>query len=101
MRYLIASLFLVGFVVGCAPSSSDTTPEAASLATVNDHCPIMGGEVTAEGGTTEWNDKTIGFCCPGCEPKWEALSDEEKAQKLATADEASHDSHDHAEHDHS
>lgn len=101
MRYFIASLFLTGLVVGCAASSGDATSETTSTAAVNDHCPIMGGEVTAKGGSTEWNDKTIGFCCPGCEPKWEALSDEEKAQHLAAADEASHDSHDHAAHEHS
>lgn len=99
MRYLLASIVLMSLVVGCAQSSSQPTTE--STVAVNSHCPIMGGDVTEDGGRAEWNGKTIGFCCPDCEPKWEALSDEEKAEKLAAADGGHADSHDHSDHDHS
>ena len=27
--------------------------------------------------------KTVGFCCPGCIEKWDALTDAEKTEKLA------------------
>jgi len=101
MRYLFASIALLGLVVGCTQGTSDPTPETMSVATVNDHCPIMGGEVTPKGGTVEWNGKTIGFCCDGCDEKWEALSEEEKAEKLAAADYADGEVHDHGDHDHS
>lgn len=101
MRYLFATIALLGLVVGCSQGTSSPSPEANTVATVNEHCPIMGGEVTPEGGTTEWKGQTIGFCCDGCEEKWDALSDEEKGEKLAAADHAEGGSHDHGDHDHS
>ena len=54
------------------------------VALMNTKCPISDKDVDPE-KTTEWNGKTVGFCCPMCEGKWDALSDEEKAQKLASA----------------
>ncbi len=101
MRYLLASIVLMGLVVGCAQSSTEPSSDTSTAATANMHCPIMGGEVTADGGRSDWNGSTIGFCCPDCKPKWEALSDQEKAEKLAAADQAGTDSHDHGGHDHS
>lgn len=102
MRHLLASIVLMGLVVGCVQSSTEPTSETSASTTANTHCPIMGGEVTADGGRTEWNGSTIGFCCPECQPKWEALSDEEKGEKLAAdhADTDAHD-HDHGGHEHS
>lgn len=74
-----------------ATSTPETTAEASpAVATDNKNCPIMGHAVTKEGGTTTWNGKTIGFCCEGCLPKFEELSDEDKAAKLAAADKADH-----------
>lgn len=100
MRYLFASIALLGLLAGCTQGTSAPSSEAAA-ATVNTHCPIMGGEVTPEGGTTQWNGQTIGFCCDGCEPKWDALSDEAKGEKLAAAEHADESAHDHGDHDHS
>lgn len=101
MRNLLVLLSLLGLVVGCTQSTATPSPEATAVTTVNQHCPIMGGEVTPEGGTTQWNGQTIGFCCDGCDSKWEALSDKEKGEKLASADHAENASHDHGNHDHS
>lgn len=103
------SLALVAAVVGCnQPTPTDTTDDASQPATVavNAHCPIMGGKVTDEGGTVEWNGKQIGFCCPGCDEKWQALADDEKSEKLAAAqakteDDAGHEGHENGDHDHS
>ncbi|RCS47680.1 hypothetical protein DTL42_14270 [Bremerella cremea] len=61
----------------------------------------MGGEVVADGGRTEWNGTTVGFCCPDCLPKWDALSDEETTEKLASAGHDHADTRPHGEHDHS
>lgn len=49
---------------------------------VNKICPIMGGEVQSDGGSTAWNGKTVGFCCPGCVEEWMELDESQKAQKL-------------------
>ncbi|MBI1249408.1 hypothetical protein GC197_16405 [bacterium] len=102
MRYLFVIAGLALFALGCAQSATEPAADPVVM-TVNHHCPIMGGEVTADGGKTEWNGKTIGFCCSDCAPKWEALSDEQKTEKLAAADEAGadHGDHSHGEHDHS
>lgn len=52
--------------------------------TVNAKCPIMGGKAKSS-VVTQWGDKTVGFCCPPCIKKWDALSEAEKATKLAAA----------------
>lgn len=97
-------LFTAAVLVGCNQSASTDSAEntpAASAQTVNKVCPIMGGEVTDEGGTVEWNGKRIGFCCAGCEEKWQALSDDEKAEKLAHPQSKAEDDAPHGDHDHS
>ena len=93
MRFtiFIATVFAMALFVGC---SHVETP-SADAAPVNSLCPIMGHEIAADGGSTTWNGQTVGFCCEGCLPKWIALSEEEKAAKISTANQPSHD---HSEH---
>jgi hypothetical protein len=97
-------------VVGCNQSVPPTGPgddniqPVAATAIANEYCPIMGGEVSEDAPTVEWNGKTVGFCCAGCDEKWEALSEEEKAEKFAAAvakaeDEASQEGHSHDTHE--
>ena len=99
MRIMILLCLLVTaltFTSGCADSGTDS-PAIATV--VNTICPIMGHEVTDDGGRAEFDGKTVGFCCPGCIDKWEALSDEEKTAKLANPSD-SHDDHgDESEHE--
>ena len=64
---------------------SGTPGNTASAVTVNAKCPIMGGTVDAEGELATYNGKKIGFCCPGCKPKWEAWSVAEKDAFVAAA----------------
>ena len=108
MKHLVPLplLFAAVSFVGCSQpqvenmSGGNSDTAAASVAVINTHCPIMGGEVKEDGGTVQWNGKTVGFCCSGCIEEFEALSDEEKAEALAKADEK-HDGHEHeGEHDH-
>ena len=99
----MALLTLLPLAAGCSqPSAPTETADSAQLSATetaaaesvaaadNKNCPIMGHPVSAEGGSTTWNGKTIGFCCDGCKPKFEALSDDEKAAKLAEADKGDH-----------
>jgi len=107
MRSTLATLLLLSLLlsaavlVGCNQSVPNDSAETAdaSAQTVNEVCPIMGGKVTAEGGTVEWNGKTIGFCCDGCEEKWEALTDHEKTEKLAAAQTKVNEDAPHGDHD--
>ncbi|WP_164104497.1 hypothetical protein [Candidatus Laterigemmans baculatus] len=96
-------------VVGCGtletPTASEAETDAADVTMVsfaNKSCPIMGGDLDTE-LTRQWNGKTVGFCCDGCPEDWDALSEEEKAEKFAEASEAEghdHGDHDHGDHDH-
>ena len=103
----LSLLAMVALLAGCAgdttvSTENQVTPEATgestpkateTVATDNKNCPIMGHAVTADGGTLAWNGKTIGFCCEGCKPEFEKLSDEDKTAKLAEADKADHSEH--------
>ena len=52
---------------------------------VNAKCPIMGGDVDTTGEMASFKEHKIGFCCPGCKPDWEAMSDEKKTAFVAAA----------------
>jgi Cu(I)/Ag(I) efflux system membrane fusion protein len=60
------------------------TPKAAILS-VNKFCPIKEGEVQADVAMVDWKGHKIGFCCPGCDTKWNAWPD---AKKLAFVDQS-------------
>ena len=45
---------------------------------VNDTCPVMGGDVDEDSTTVVYRGWEIGFCCPECEPKWDAKPEAEK-----------------------
>jgi hypothetical protein len=57
--------------------------ESSSAEPVNKLCAIKGGEVDAESPTRQFKGVTIGFCCPGCEGKWDKKTDDEKMALLA------------------
>jgi hypothetical protein len=94
---LIAAALSAGTIVGCgSDEAADNQPvheeqDAASgspdtaVTLVNTVCPIMGGKAKAT-VTTQWADKTVGFCCAKCIPEWNALSDDVKVAKLASAE---------------
>lgn len=82
MRSLMATIL---FSVAALMSSCTNKIEPTVATPVNVTCPIMGGKVTPDGGSTTWNDQLIGFCCDSCIPEWDELSDEQKAKKLADA----------------
>ena len=94
---MIRSVAVVGaLAVALSAGCSQVDSPAADAAPVNALCPIMGHEIAAAGGTTTWNGQTIGFCCDGCLPKWNKLSEDGKAAKIA---EPSKTDHDHSEHE--
>ena len=86
MRFFVTMTLLITAtsIIGCSDAPVETATTVVSA--VNKHCPIMGGAITEDGGTVEWKNQTIGFCCPDCIGQFEALSDEEKTAALAKAD---------------
>ena len=81
--FILMFLAAVAFVSsGCSKSEPAVIVSSIPVNTV---CPIMGGEVQSDGGSAIWNGTTVAFCCEGCAPKWDKLSDEDKAAKLPAA----------------
>jgi len=62
---------------------------AASKKVVNTVCPVMGGKVDPNKIDPKLvvthKGQKIGFCCGGCIPNWNKLSDAEKDKKLTAA----------------
>jgi YHS domain-containing protein len=50
--------------------TSSLTSESSAVA-FNKVCPVKGGEVDPDSPTFEYQGKVYGFCCPGCESKFE------------------------------
>jgi len=50
----------------------------------NEVCPVRGNKVQENSITVEFNDKEYGFCCPGCDSKFE--KDPEKYSKNLSED---------------
>jgi YHS domain-containing protein len=58
--------------------------ETASAQIWNKVCPVKGEEIDANAPTFEYNGKLIGFCCPGCDSKFQ--KDPEKYMKNLNED---------------
>jgi hypothetical protein len=90
---LAASPALAACCGGCptvGPKGADgPTTAPADGKVVNARCPIMGGKLDRDNVpaslTRTFNGQKVGFCCGGCLPKWDKLSDEEKTAKLKAA----------------
>jgi len=62
----------------------DAIDETAVVQIWNKVCPVKGEEIDAEAPTVEYNGKLIGFCCPGCDSKFQ--KDPEKYMKNLNED---------------
>jgi YHS domain-containing protein len=63
--------------------TSSLTGESSAVA-FNKVCPVKGEEIDADAPTVEYNGKLIGFCCPGCDSKFQ--KDPEKYMKNLNED---------------
>jgi len=89
---VMAAACFAAFAVGCQSESKDkkaaadtAAPKQASMGVVNSKCPVMPAHAAGTKTTADYNGKKVGFCCPGCVPKWDAMSDADKAAALAKA----------------
>ena len=62
----------------------EKSSETANAQVWNKVCPVKGEEVDAEAPTVEYNGKIIGFCCSGCDSKFQ--KDPEKYMKNLNED---------------
>jgi len=78
---LFASALLLAGALAPLPARAALTKGATTAVTsdpVNDVCPVMGGDVDKESPTVAYRGREIGFCCAGCEKKWNAKPEAEK-----------------------
>jgi len=65
----------------CSTENKETSSQTteSNLTVWNKVCPVKGEEIDADAPTVEYNGKLIGFCCPGCDSKFQ--KDPEKYMK--------------------
>ncbi len=69
---------------GKCDGKCDKSKSAGKSAAVNTKCPMTGGPANPK-VTVVSGGKTVAFCCGGCIGRWNALSADEQAKKLAAA----------------
>jgi YHS domain-containing protein len=62
----------------------ESSTETVSVIPWNKVCPVKGEDVDPEAPTVEYNGKVYGFCCPGCDAKFQ--KDPEKYLKNLNED---------------
>ena len=103
---LVLTAMAAGGSLGCAASHAPTgdggrvaadpgrqADGAPRLKVVNAYCPVAGTHPVDESGnkmttadlTREWNGQRVGFCCDGCPPFWDEMTDAERREKLDAA----------------
>jgi hypothetical protein len=91
---LVAALFLGACSSDSKKSDSKTPTTTTSPATpaktgsmgiMNSKCPMSGETVDKDDPTMDYKGGKVAFCCKNCEAKFNALSDADKAAKVAAA----------------
>lgn len=57
--------------------------QGGGAAPINKMCPVSGEAIPAGAKTVSYKGQTVGFCCPGCEGKFNAMNDAAKDAALA------------------
>lgn len=65
--------------------SKDAAKQGGGAAPVNTKCPVSGEALPPNAKTVSFNGQSVGLCCPGCEGKFSAMSDADKAAAVAKA----------------
>jgi hypothetical protein len=86
---LFAAALIATSLTGCkgsekADAKADAAPKA-SMGVVNSKCPMMTSHPAGTKVTADFKGQKVGFCCAGCLPAWNKLTDEQKAEKLNAA----------------
>jgi transposase-like protein len=81
------SLILTGALVGLAflgACSSTSKTDGASMGMVNETCPYSGNKASAD-YTVDYKGSKVGFCCKGCQARFNKLDDAAKDALLSKA----------------
>lgn len=80
-------LVAAALLAGCATNESQCRAvKPGEVKSVNTLCVMVNEDpVDPAVKTATFKGQEIGFCCQGCKPKWEKLSDDQKSAALAKA----------------
>lgn len=82
MKKVAVVLFSAAVLSLAACNSAEKTTAAPGM--VNSKCPYSGG-AASDKMTSQFEGKTIGFCCAGCKAKFDAADAKVKAEMAAKA----------------
>lgn len=83
---LAAALMLVGCATTRESESQCRAVKPGVVTSVNTLCVMVNEDpVDPAVKTITFKGQEVGFCCQGCVPKWEKLTDDQKAAALAKA----------------
>lgn len=66
-------------------ASASETKVVNTTKPVNSKCPLTGEALPANAPTVSYNNQTVGFCCPGCASKFNAMTAAQKEEKVKTS----------------
>lgn len=85
---LIGSAAMLGGCQG-GPKGEDeaacANPKPGTIVTVNQYCAVNNADPVDPSLVREWKGQKIGFCCKGCLPQWDKMTDAEKDAAVARA----------------
>jgi hypothetical protein len=94
-RSILSILALVVAVSlgACASNHTDADakprcklPKGGTIITANEYCAVVNDDpVDPAVPFAEWKGQKIGFCCKGCLPKWNKMTDAEKDAGVSAA----------------
>lgn len=64
-------------------AASNASAQPASMGVLNSKCPLMPDHPIDQAVTVAYGEGKVAFCCKGCIPQWNKLTDEQKAARLA------------------
>ncbi len=83
---LVAASLLVGCATHQESEEYCKSVKPGEVKSVNTMCAIVNDDpVDPAVKTVTFRGQEVGFCCQGCVPKWEKLTDDQKAEALAKA----------------
>ncbi len=93
MRLTISAVALVASLAlsACSKNSADESEAVCKevkpgvVTSVTAYCAIVLDDPVNPEVFTDYKGQRVGFCCKGCVPKWNALTDAQKDAALAKA----------------
>jgi hypothetical protein len=80
---ILTALALVGGAAYAGPKDKSKKPARVTEVTV---CPMMLNKVVGDGGgVSKFRNYKVHFCCAGCKPAFDTLTDAEKERKIKIA----------------